>query len=56
MGDIPQDMNSFLVELRRSDDQVEKTPEDERPPTVPVPKAVRLPQTSDASPHSCKLM
>ena len=34
-------MNSFLVELRRMEDQVEKTPEDERPPTVPVAKQVR---------------
>ena len=49
-------MNSFLVELRRTDDTVEKTPEDERPPTVPVPKAVRClrtPTCTDAPLQPC---
>ena len=42
-------MNSFLVELRRADDQIEKTHEEDRPPTVPVAKHVR-PQHVAAQP------
>ena len=35
-------MNTFLVELRRADDTIEKTHEEDRPPTVPVAKQVRF--------------
>jgi len=45
-------MNSFLVELRRADDQIEKTHEEDRPPTVPVAKHVR-PQHGAAQPCAC---